>query len=81
MLYTNTITVIPLLYAVLGHTKFWSQKARIIAADNTGVDSRALTVLHMSWPYQILASKTADERGADNRGLTVSWRLPANTRV
>ena len=37
-------------------------------ADNRGVDNRGLKVLHISWAYQILASKTAD-----NRGLT-GWQ-------
>ena len=30
------------------------------------MDNGGLTVLHVSWAYQVLASKTAD-----NRGLTV----------
>ena len=39
------------------------------SADNRGIDNRNLTVLHISWAYQILASKTADN--PVNRGLTV----------
>ena len=54
----------PLLSAVLRRTKFWSQKPRIIVGlDNRGVDNRGLTVLHINWAYQILASKAADNRG------------------
>ena len=38
------ITVRPLLSAVLGRTKFWSQKPRIIY-------NRGLIVFHISWAY------------------------------
>ena len=40
----------------------------LLSADNRGVDNRGLTVLHISWAYQILALKIVD-----NRGLTVLY--------
>ena len=49
----NDSTVRPILFAVLG----LKNRGQPRSTDNGG-----LTVLHISWAYQILASKTADNR-------------------
>ena len=48
------------------------------SADNRGVDNRGLTVLHISWAYQVLAQETADNRVPRiYRGPTVPCFVPA----
>ena len=45
-------TVRPLLSAVNGRTKFWSQKLRITrSTDNRLSNNRGLTAFHISWAY------------------------------
>ena len=57
-----TVRILVVVTAVLGRTKFWSKNRDNPGPRIIGVDSRALAVLHISRAYQILVSKTVDNR-------------------